>query len=142
MVPAGLRWRVRPVDVEEANPGAMEGLAEQLIKTMIDAEGIGLAANQVAIATRMFVTLNLAAINPTIRNPQYYKDVNEGCLSLPDKYDMVGRAKKLTLEYFDVLKWDWVTRDFIGPEAHIIQHEVDHLNGVLYTDYEGIVTGR
>jgi peptide deformylase len=137
-----LRWRLKEYPPENLDKGYVEDTAIEMLKTMIQHDGIGLAANQVSSTLRMFVTHDLAAMNPTIKNPRYYKDVEEGCLSIPGKSDTIGRATKLTLDFFNIVKWKWENRDFVGKEAHVIQHEVDHLNGVLYTDYAGLLTGR
>ena len=142
IVPEPLRWRILDEDVPSMQRNPTEDIAKDLLRAMAKYDGVGLAANQVGLQTRMFVTNFLVAINPVVTNPQYYKDVEEGCLSIPLETALVGRAKKLTLKYFNVLEWRAEEREFIGHEAHVIQHEVDHLNGVLYTDYEGIVTGR
>ena len=74
---------------------------------------------------------------------QYYKDVVEGCLSLPGITVTVGRAKKIKVNYFDIVDWDEKSNVFVDEQAHIIQHEIDHLNGVLCIDYgHNVLTGR
>jgi len=112
-----------------------------------DPEGVGLAAPQIGKNVRLFMVsyngIEHIMINPNIvdisaiKIPEN-KDKNanqilEGCLSLPHFYSPVKRAKKLTLQYMN-LDGQTITREFKGFLAHIIQHEVDHLNGVLFVD--------
>lgn len=140
--PAELRWKRTDTITSEALRAGHETEAIILLRIMNAAKGVGLASCQIGHSYKMFVTQHIAALNPTILSAQYYKDVQEGCLSIPGKTGIVGRARKIKLKYFDVRSYEWVEITVIGSEAHVIQHEVDHLNGVLFTDYEGVVTGR
>ena len=140
--PAQLRWQQHVLPVENIDEDYSNEVVIQMLEIMAENDGLGLAANQVGAPLRIFVTNNIVALNPTIINPQYYKDVTEGCLSIPGKTDIIGRATKLMLQYYDLVSREWKERNCIGEEAHVVQHEVDHLNGVLYTDYGGLATGR
>ena len=133
-----------------------DALLEQMIDTMVQtmtqktedgsALGIGLAAPQVGINARVcLVTLGVdgKAKNQrilTLINPEYLTVsadkciMEEGCLSLPGVFGKVRRPKKIQL------KWQnsagtWCERKFAGWDARVIQHEIDHLDGILFTDY-------
>jgi peptide deformylase len=140
--------------------------AQKMLDTMYAAKGIGLAANQVNIANRMFVmdvdpscwsyknetdkvlqieasyregeepaSHPLVMINPEIVKESDQKSVYlEGCLSLPQQYADVQRPAHVTVEYVDI-DGNKQTMDASGLVSHCIQHELDHLNGVLFIDY-------
>jgi peptide deformylase len=117
--------------------GDLASLAENMIATMNAYNGLGLAGPQAAASLRIFVMKNkkesLVACNPRIliHGPETVMD--EGCLSLPGVYNQVSRGTKVDMKYTDVLGNE---RDIYleGLEARIIQHEVDHLNGILFVD--------
>jgi len=106
-------------------------------RTMISANGIGLAANQVNVGLRMFV-LNHDA--KTFINPQIIEQSDEtqtqeeGCLSFPNLFFTVTRPKSILVSWIDEHLKKQVDR-FEGIWAQCIQHEIDHLNGVLFVDY-------
>ena len=106
-------------------------------RTMISANGIGLAANQVNVGLRMFV-LNLDAktfINPEIiESSKELQTKEEGCLSFPNLFFTVTRPKTILVKYHDE-KLDEKVDRFEDIWAQCIQHEIDHLNGVLFIDY-------
>lgn len=114
-----------------------------MFNLMYEARGIGLAANQVALPYRMFVInpsgdpdeadLEQVFINPQIvkRNGSY--DAEEGCLSLPEIYGSVTRAEKITVEAFD-LEGREFAMELNGLPGRVVQHENDHLDGVMFTD--------
>jgi len=120
-------------------------IANQMMKVMIKAPGVGLAANQVGIL-KQILTINFEdkennkkasyiLFNPSIIN--YSKEtviMEEGCLSLPEQYADVERPKEIVLEYIDEKK-RIVKRKVDGYEARILQHEIDHLSGKLFVDY-------
>jgi peptide deformylase len=119
-------------------------LAEDMFETMYAAPGIGLAAIQVGVAKRL-ITLDLAkkdepraplvVINPEILESSEEKGVyEEGCLSIPDYYDDVERPARVTVRYLDL---DGQVREVAaeGLLATCLQHEIDHLNGVLFIDH-------
>lgn len=113
-----------------------------------DPEGIGLAAPQVGKSLALFIVnyekLKRVVINPKILNiakqPSAAKKISksgktlEGCLSLPHFYGPIKRANEITIEYQNE-NGDKVQEKFKGFPAHIIQHEIDHLNGTLFVDH-------
>jgi peptide deformylase len=118
---------------------------DEMLKTMYEAPGIGLAAIQVG-EPRRIVTIDVAReeepksplflINPEIvwRSEDERSTYEEGCLSIPDYYAEVERPAKARVRYLD---YDGKPReqDVEGLLATCVQHEVDHLNGVLFIDY-------
>lgn len=106
-------------------------------RTMLAANGIGLAANQVNVGLRMFV-LNYDAktfINPEIiEKSEEMQTQEEGCLSFPNLFFTVTRPRSILVSWMDAQLKPQVDR-FEGIWAQCIQHEIDHLNGVLFVDY-------
>jgi peptide deformylase len=112
-----------------------------MFETMYMAEGIGLAAPQVGISVRLFVmdvgddeVGARAVVNPTIVEQEGSEREDEGCLSLPGMFGSVDRAKRIVLEGQDPdgqpIRIE--TEDLV---ARCIQHELDHVNGVLFIDH-------
>jgi peptide deformylase len=110
-------------------------------ETMIDANGIGLAAPQVGRNIRVIVVKLQYGdiqemINPSIK---WYSDhvvkIEEGCLSVPGKYVELTRPSKISISFQD-LSGKYRRWKLKSLEARIVQHEIDHLDGVLMTDYE------
>jgi len=113
-------------------------------ETMLDANGIGLAAPQIHLTYRMFIyrnpdiedeeKINISVlINPRIEKlSDEMEDDWEGCLSLPDMSGLVRRYKKIKYSGLD-LNGKNISGEVEGLHARVIQHEFDHLNGVLYT---------
>lgn len=118
-------------------------LADLMIQTMLKFEGIGLAANQVGKLYRLFV-LNLkpfnekpepmVVINPKIIDKEGLVLDEEGCLSFPGLYLNVPRANCLRLHMQNLYNEKMVF-EFEGIVARVVQHEIDHLDGVLFIDY-------
>jgi peptide deformylase len=119
-------------------------LARDMLDTMYAAPGIGLAATQLGEMQRV-VVMDLAkegeAPDPVVMvNPEILKFSDEttvseeGCLSIPDLYYEVERPSAVTVSYTD-LEGKTVTRDAADRLAICVQHELDHLDGVLYIDY-------
>ncbi|UGV28285.1 peptide deformylase [Rhodopseudomonas boonkerdii] len=121
-------------------------LADDMFETMYDAPGIGLAAIQIAVPLRL-ITMDLAKkedeggpkprvfINPEIISASEQLSVyEEGCLSIPEYYEEVERPETVRIRYLD-LDGKTVEEDASGLFATCIQHEIDHLNGVLFVDY-------
>ncbi len=118
-------------------------LNERMIETMLeDDKGIGLAAPQVGVSKRMVVIDRsfgdeesdiLTMINPEIIETEGEITFEEGCLSVPDIYESVTRPKRVKATYTDIDGNQQVidNDDFL---ARVIQHEIDHLNGVLFVD--------
>ena len=119
-------------------------LADDMLETMYDAPGIGLAAIQIGIPLRLLV-IDLAkdgeekapmvAINPEILDRSDDRSVyEEGCLSIPDYYAEVERPASVRAKFLDRDgREQEITAD--GLLATCLQHEIDHLNGVLFIDY-------
>jgi peptide deformylase len=119
-------------------------LAKDMLDTMYDAPGIGLAAPQIGVLKRI-VVMDLAKEDekpdPIVMiNPEILKFgeetvvTEEGCLSIPELYYEVERPSTVTVKYTD-LDGKQVTRDAGDRLAICVQHELDHLDGVLYIDY-------
>ena len=117
-------------------------ILDDMIETMYDAEGIGLAATQVDIHLRMLVmdisedrASPMIFINPeiTVLDPEPL-GYEEGCLSVPGYYEMVTRPRKVLIKALDK-NGDEFELEAEGIVAVCIQHEVDHLNGKLFVDY-------
>lgn len=116
---------------------------EKTLNTQVDPEGVGLAAPQVGVSKALFIIKPdptgpmEAFINPSILEliegkKKVKKDALEGCLSIPRIWSPVKRPQKVYLKY-QTLEGKTVEKWFKGFEAVIIQHEVDHLNGILFT---------
>jgi peptide deformylase len=119
-------------------------LADDMLETMYDAPGVGLAAIQIGVPVRM-VTMDVSKsederqpmvlINPEILWASEEKRVyEEGCLSIPEYYEEVERPDRVRFRYMD-LKGETIEQDADGLLATCVQHEIDHLNGVLFIDY-------
>ena len=121
---------------------ALRAVIQQMFPLMYEAKGIGLAANQVDLPLRVFV-INLAGdpnegeehvfINPVISRPKGNDEKEEGCLSMPGVNGHVKRPEKVRVEAYN-LKGQLFTADLDGLFARAVQHELDHLDGVLFTD--------
>jgi len=122
----------------------LRGLMDDMLETMYDAPGIGLAAIQVGVPKRVIV-MDLAGegeepapryfVNPEILDPS--DDVGiyqEGCLSVPEYFEDVERPSRCRVKYLDYNGEERV-EDAEGLFAVCIQHEMDHLNGVLFVDH-------
>ena len=119
-------------------------LADDMLETMYDAPGVGLAAIQIGVPVRM-VTMDVSKsederqpmvlINPEIVWASEEKRAyEEGCLSIPEYYEEVERPDRVRFRYMN-LQGETVEQDADGLLATCVQHEIDHLNGVLFIDY-------
>lgn len=138
-----LRERSEPVDVVTDDT---RDLIDDLFETMYAAKGIGLAANQVGVATRIAVVdtggeTRLALINPRVVESQGEERQEEGCLSIPDLYGEVARPAVAEVEALD-RKGNLFRVRAEGLLARAIQHEIDHLDGVLFVDRLSLVKRR
>ena len=122
----------------------LRALMDDMLETMYDAPGIGLAAIQVGVPLRVIV-MDLAGedaepeprffVNPEILDPSEDMSVyEEGCLSVPEYYDEVERPARCRVKYLDYDGKEQVL-DAEGLLATCIQHEMDHLEGVLFIDH-------
>ena len=117
---------------------------DQMLECMYQNNGIGLAAPQVGVLKRLVVidcsdnkdkNKPLKLINPEIiKLSKNSSEFEEGCLSLPSQYAKVTRPSEITLKYKNIEGLTCENK-FIGLEATCIQHEIDHLEGVLFIDY-------
>jgi peptide deformylase len=133
-----LRKKALPVD---AIDDSIKSLATDMLETMYKEGGIGLAATQVNVRKRVVVidlseqrNEPMSLINPEIISTEGVEQMQEGCLSVPDYYDLVERAEKVRFRYQN-LEGKVVEVDTDGLLAVCIQHEIDHLNGKLFIDY-------
>jgi len=138
-----LRLRAENVTVFDDE---LREFAREMFATMDAYEGIGLAANQVDRAIRLLVIglpvedsdsderHFLAFTNPVIANPTGSWDFEEGCLSIPEIRETVTRPETITVEY-DTLEGERKKIQASGMLARVLQHEIDHLNGVLFVDH-------
>ncbi|MBT8396969.1 MAG: peptide deformylase [Gemmatimonadetes bacterium] len=131
------------VEVAEVDEG-VRALVEDMLETMYHAEGIGLAAPQVGISSRVIVVDlrdsdeedmgPLALINPRVVESGKKKDkAPEGCLSIPGMEEIVERPDTVTIEGLDP-DGDPVSMEVSGLLSRALQHEIDHLDGVLFID--------
>jgi len=121
---------------------------DNMFKTMYNSQGVGLAAPQVGISIRVFV-IDSSPFAEDDQSAEGFKRVfinaemlnedgepwkfNEGCLSIPGIREDIQRKEKITIRYQDI-NFDWHTEEYEGIKARIIQHEYDHLEGILFTD--------
>lgn len=133
----------------------LKGIIDNMYDTMYNAYGVGLAAPQIGLAIRLFVIdtepfsdsedltkeeqEQLKGFKKTFINAKMLKEegeewgFNEGCLSIPDVREDVYRNEKITIEYYDE-DFNKKTEVYDGLIARVIQHEYDHIEGILFTD--------
>lgn len=120
-------------------------LADDMLQTMYDAPGVGLAAPQVGVTSRLIVLdcikdpevapRPLVMFNPEVVAASEEKSTyEEGCLSIPDQYAEVTRPAEVSVRWIDRDGRE-CREDFAGLWATCVQHEIDHLNGILFIDY-------
>jgi peptide deformylase len=132
-----------PVLREQSKPVAavdreVQRLIEDLFETMYAARGVGLAANQVGVTRRVAVVdadgEKLVLVNPRIVEASGRETGEEGCLSIPDLYGDVTRPDRVLLEGLD-REGKPYQRELGGLAARAVQHEIDHLDGILFLDH-------
>jgi peptide deformylase len=146
--------RKRGEEITPEHPNLKETIAN-MYETMYTAYGVGLAAPQVGLSIRLFVIdttpfgddedlpieeqVQLKGFKRTFINAKILKEegelwsFNEGCLSIPDVREDVYRNEKITIEYYDE-NFNLKSEAFDGLVARVIQHEYDHIEGILFTD--------
>jgi peptide deformylase len=135
-----LRWKSKPLRRVDAE---LQKIVRAMFDCMYEARGVGLAANQVDLPYRLFVA-NLTAdpnepdqeqvfINPVLSKPKGQTESEEGCLSLPGLYAEVMRPERITLNAYNMAGQE-LSADLEGLLARVVQHETDHLDGVLFVD--------
>lgn len=119
----------------------LKEIKEKLISAMVEAKGVGIAANQIGLPYRIFYVgdeeKGQLFVNPArVKLGSSYKADWEGCLSCPNTMVRVKRARTVELRYVTLVedKFHIVTRKFKGFEARKVQHELDHINGFLIVD--------
>lgn len=135
----GLRYVAKPIRRVDT---LLKQIVVRMVELMYAHRGVGLAATQVNLPLRMFVwdptgdpesgRANVL-INPTITRPRSNEESEEGCLSLPGVNANVVRSKTIHMNAYDMLGNE-IDQDFSGFEARILQHETDHLDGILFID--------
>ena len=137
-----------PITETEFASTWLNALADAMQDTMLERNGVGIAAPQVYISKRMIIVASrpnprypdAPEMNAVVMvNPEILSFSNEtilgeeGCLSVPDERGQVQRAQKIIVRY-RTLNGEFVESEFSGFPARIVQHEVDHLNGVLFIE--------
>ncbi|HEX3871488.1 MAG TPA: peptide deformylase [Pirellulales bacterium] len=136
-----LRRKSKPLRRVDAE---LRRLIEEMFGLMYEQKGVGLAANQVDLPYRFFIVnesgdfgrreQELVFINPVLAKPKGSEEDEEGCLSLPGLYAPVRRPERITINAYD-LNGQTVNYEASGRLARIMQHETDHLDGVLFIDH-------
>lgn len=135
----------KALDIRRDYPKLNEVIAN-MYETMYASKGVGLAAPQIGLSIRLFITdgspfeedevkeFKQVFINPIIKEEEgaLWK-FNEGCLSIPTIREDIQRKKVVHIEYYDQ-DWNFKRETFKGLAARIIQHEYDHIEGVLFVD--------
>ncbi|SHI77981.1 peptide deformylase [Mesonia phycicola] len=141
-------------DISQDYP-QLDALIANMFETMYGAYGVGLAAPQIGLSIRLFVIdaapfaededlseedkTQLKALKKVFINPQITNEegdewaFNEGCLSIPEVREDVFRKPNITIEYYDE-NFTKITENYSGLAARVIQHEYDHIEGILFTD--------
>ena len=134
-----LRHKSKPIKRVDAT---LKEIVRKMFALMYEAKGVGLAANQVDLPLRLFVA-NLSSdpdeaeeqvfVNPVVSRPQGNDEKEEGCLSLPGLYGQVRRPEKVRLNAYN-LEGAEVQAELDGFGSRVVQHELDHLDGVMFID--------
>jgi peptide deformylase len=134
-------------EIDEDYPG-LQQVIDDLFETMYHSEGLGLAAPQIGKSIRIFVIdgkpvaedePDLADFKKVFINAHILErsgdlfPMNEGCLSIPNLREEVNRESHVRIQYYDE-NWNYHDEIYDGYKARIIQHEYDHLDGILFTD--------
>jgi len=132
-----LREKTQPIDVFD---DALQQLVDDMIETMHHANGVGLAGPQIGVPLKIAVidvshdkSEQLVIINPKVVKAENMITMSEGCLSVPGTYDVVTRAKNVTVKAQDRYG-EAFTIEAEDLLAEALQHEIDHLDGTLYID--------
>lgn len=134
------RLREKALPIDEVTDEIRQ-LADDMLETMYQAPGIGLAATQVNVQKRLIVidisedqSAPLVLINPEIIEKEGEREYQEGCLSVPEAYETVTRADTVKIEALDK-NGEHFQLDADELLSTCIQHEIDHLDGKLFVDY-------
>ncbi|UZR93083.1 peptide deformylase [Chondrinema litorale] len=139
--------RKKAEDIDKDGDIDVKKLTEDMFETMYAANGVGLAGPQIGKSLRIFVIdadamdpENLEGYKKVFINPEIIEEegeewpFEEGCLSIPKIREEVTRQEKVTINYFDE-NWEEHTETFDGLVARVVQHEYDHIEGILFTDH-------
>ena len=134
-----LRKRSREVEIDDITSEKIQSLIDDMLETMYNYKGVGLAAVQVGMLKRVIVIDvedekgPYVLINPQIVKTKGEKECDEGCLSFPNQFGKVVRPTEVTVEFYDrnAKKEKLKAKDLL---AQAICHECDHLEGVLFVD--------
>jgi peptide deformylase len=133
--------RQRSTEVGTVDDGVRR-LVQDMFETMDAAKGIGLAANQVGVARRVAVVDadgdRFALIDPVIVEADGQSTAEEGCLSIPEIYGDVTRPDRVIVEAMDQ-EGNRYRKEATGLKARAIQHEIDHLDGILFLDHLSLI---
>lgn len=138
------------IEIDPSEKKEMDALIEEMFETMYNANGVGLAAPQVGKSIRLFLVdsaqvtekdeesteegIRQVFINATILEESGEEwDFEEGCLSIPNIREDISRLDKIRIGYYDET-FEYHEKEFDGFTARVIQHEYDHIEGVLFTD--------
>ena len=133
-----LRKKAAEFDFDKYSKKDIRELIKKMRIVMKAADGIGLSANQIGLNIKLFIAQVdnkfYSIFNPKItKTSKEISDKEEGCLSVPDRFGLVQRPEKITLEGFDASNKKIKIKAW-GLLARIFQHEMDHLEGVLFID--------
>ncbi|OGF25894.1 peptide deformylase [Candidatus Falkowbacteria bacterium RIFOXYB2_FULL_34_18] len=133
-----LRKKSKEVKISDIKTKKFQTFCHDLIETMKKKDGVGLAAPQIGKNIRVFVihndNLDMIILNPEIIKKSWSKEWGEeGCLSVPNTFGKVRRHKKIKCRFIDK-NGKKQTLDMSGMPARIFQHELDHLDGILFID--------
>ena len=136
------------VDIDIKSYTALPTIIDNMFETMYAAHGVGLAAPQIGLTIRLFVMDSArmydegqeGGVKKAFINPELIDETgeewtfSEGCLSIPGVRGEVTRHKDIVIRYQD-LSSNWHEESFTSWDARVIQHEYDHLDGILFTEY-------
>ena len=147
--------RAKALEINKSYP-KLKDLIKNMWETMYSANGVGLAAPQIGLSIRIFVidtfpfseqeelskkeSMELSTFKKVFINPKIIEhsgedwDFNEGCLSIPDIREDISRKESIKIKFLDE---NFVLKNLIlsGIKARVVQHEYDHLEGILFTDH-------
>lgn len=138
----------QPISTEEFSTAWLEALSQSLYATLVQRNGVGIAAPQVYVSKRVIIVasqpnirypdapkiLPIVMVNPEILSQSEHTLLGEeGCLSVPNQRGNVARAEQIRVRYYSV-KGECLEMDLSGFPARIVQHEIDHLNGILFVN--------
>lgn len=130
-------------DCKESDLPFIKESIPEMIKTMDQLKGVGLAAVQVGILKKFCILKDSHGVNHVIINPEIIEGLNltpirEGCLSLPFFFETIDRFEEITIKFKND-NWEDKTAIFTGIEAQCIQHEMNHFSGLLILDTVSLV---